>query len=323
MPSPALSAPAVVAARTELRKFLAAEMAQPVNRDVELLTEHLARKPGVVAVLFYGSGLWSAAGRDTVYDFYLLVEHMADFVGGRGWKALAGALLPPNVYYFELPTPRGVLRSKFAVLRGDQFAAAARGGAFTPHIWARFSQPCRLVAVRDEGVRAAVVAALADAVVTFHERTLPLCGPVAVPEFWAAGLASTYASELRSESGERGRAITGAAPEAFAARTRLALPLCGAGARLAAAGRVTSELPPAVRAAHVRRLARRRPWMKLVVLARLIKAAFTFEGAMDYARYKIERHWGFRIHVTDFQRRHPLIAGWPLLWKVFRRGGLK
>jgi len=319
----ALPAPELAAARRELRSFLAAEAAGPVNRDVELLSAHLARQPGVVAVLFYGSGLWSAAGRDTVYDFYLLVEQMADFVGKRGWKALAGALLPPNVYFFELPTPQGVLRSKFAVLRGDQFTAAARGGAFTPHIWARFSQPCRLVHARDEGVRAAVVAALGDAVVTFHERTLPLTGPATVEAFWAAGLASTYGSEIRSETGERGRAITAAAPEAFAARTRLALPLCGAGARLDAAGRVTSELPPEARASFRRRLARRRPWMKLVVLLRLIKATFTFEGAMDYARYKVERHWGVRVHLTAFQRRHPLIGGWPLLWKVYRRGGLK
>jgi hypothetical protein len=58
-------------------------------------------------------------------------------------------------------------------------------------------------------------------------------------------------------------------------------------------------------------------------LARLAKAAFTFSGGVDYIAWKIERHSGHKIEVTPFQRRHPLLAAGPALWRLWRQGVLR
>src|SRR5690606_34136380 len=55
---------------------------------------------------------------------------------------------------------------------------------------------------------------------------------------------------------------------------------------------------------------------------RLIKAAFTFNGGLDYAVAKIERHSGVKIELTEKERRHPLLTGARLFFNVRKRGGL-
>ena len=56
---------------------------------------------------------------------------------------------------------------------------------------------------------------------------------------------------------------------------------------------------------------------------RLIKAAFTFQGGADYIVWKIERHSGEKIILTDWQRRHPVIAGLLLLPALLRKGAVR
>ncbi|RDD60832.1 hypothetical protein [Ferruginivarius sediminum] len=311
--------------REALTELITAEVARPVDGDAAALVEVIrARGGGIAAVLLYGSGLWQGASTDRVWDFYVLVDDYQDF-DARRLPAWLARVLPPNVYYIEARRGERVLRSKCAVMRLDQFARAAAGHAATPQIWARFAQPCRLVHARDERARETVVAALADAVVTFHRRSLPLVGEgeAGFREVWRAGLAETYAQELRSERAGRPDAVIDAAPDAFAARTRLAVPLTGFPAQVEADDRIRMAMP-----APQKHLARAmRPWRRLrgkvVVLLRLMKAAFTFEGGVDYVLWKIERHSGVRVEPNDFQRRHPLIGGWPLLWELYRRGGFR
>ena len=62
---------------------------------------------------------------------------------------------------------------------------------------------------------------------------------------------------------------------------------------------------------------------KLLSLVRLAKACFTFEGGADYAAFKIERHTGRKIALTQWQRRHPLIAGLLMLPKLLRSRALR
>ena len=54
-------------------------------------------------------------------------------------------------------------------------------------------------------------------------------------------------------------------------------------------------------------------------VARILKAAFTFEGAARYAAYKVERHTGVEIEVTPFRERHPFLAA-PGAWLALRKG---
>jgi hypothetical protein len=62
----------------------------------------------------------------------------------------------------------------------------------------------------------------------------------------------------------------------------------------------------------------RRRLGKPLNIARLLKAAFTFDGAMDYALWKVERHSGVRPEATAWQRRHPLLAA-PGLYRRLRK----
>jgi len=313
-------------ARAELDAGLRREALAPVDDPglAALVAAIRARAEGeVAAVLFYGSGLWQAVGDDTVHDFYVLVERPRDF-DRRPLVALLGRLLPPNVYYLETRHAGGTLRAKCAVMTLEQFARAAAGRAATPQIWARFAQPCRLVHARDAAARDRVLAALAYAVVTFHRKILPLVPAGAdARDIWRRGLAETYGRELRSESSDRAASVFDAQPEAFAWRTRCAVPLTGLPAALDDAGRLVWREGGGRRRRARLAAALARPLGKLVALLRLMKATVTFEGGVDYVLWKIERHSGVRVEPSAFTRRHPLIGGWALLVKLYRRGAFR
>ena len=62
---------------------------------------------------------------------------------------------------------------------------------------------------------------------------------------------------------------------------------------------------------------------KFLSAGRLIKGALTFEDALDYILWKIERHSGVRVEATDRQHRYPLLFAWPLVWRLYRRGAFR
>lgn len=285
-----------------LRRLIDSELDQVVApRIVQLADRVRGSRESVLAVLFYGSGMWTAPSEDTVFDFYVITETYRGF-DPRRLQAALGRLLPPNVYYLE----HDGLRCKYAVIRCDQFRRGAAGRGLTTQIWARFAQPCRLLYARDRAARDTIVDALAEAVVTFHEQTLPLTEN---PErraqvIWTRGLERTYANEWRSEDDGRAAAIFDASRRALEARSRLVLPGCRAARH------------PATRGG-------RRVLGKAVYFVQLMKAVFTFEGGVDYALWKIHRQSGVALEASDFQRRHPLIAAWPLVWRAWRRGALR
>lgn len=285
-----------------LKELITEELETPVAPAVAALSDRVrAGRGGVAAILFYGSGLWKQPDPDTLFDLYVLIDSYPAF-DSRRLHALFGWLLPPNVYYLE----DGTLRCKFAVIRIDQFAKAAAGRSLNSQIWARFAQPCRLVHARDRAVRDMVAAMLADAVVTFHAQTLPLLAVDDREPFsiWTRGLQQTYHNEWRSESGARAQDIYQASRTALDARSRLVLPDCSPARSVATRGS-------------------RRLLSKAVYFLQLMKAVFTFDGGVDYALWKIERQSGIKLQASDFQRRHPLIGAWPLVWKAWRAGGLR
>ena len=76
---------------------------------------------------------------------------------------------------------------------------------------------------------------------------------------------------------------------------------------------------------HTRLLSRPAWWLrrvqgKLLSVLRLMKAAFTFQGGIDYIAWKLERHTGVPIEVTPKMRRQPLLYSWGLVWRLYRRG---
>ena len=290
----------MLSAADGLREIIAEETARPVPEAVAAASRAIVARHGdaVRAVLFYGACLRAGPADDGLLDFYVLVERYGDIYDG--WFAgAANYLLPPNVFFMETPWRGRALRAKYAVISLEQFARLASPRAVQPMIWARFCQPTRLVHARDEQTRATIIAALAGAVTTM----LGNCGGGGEAS-WVAGFTETYRCELRPEGGERARRL-------YLADARRYDRMAG----LATVGGVGGG---GAWPWFVRRLAGR-----LLNGARLIKAVFTYDGALDYALWKIARHSGVRATATPWQKRHPLLAGPGLAWRLYRRGAFR
>jgi hypothetical protein len=268
--------------------------------------------PGVVAVLAYGSALRGVAVADTLMDFYVLTETPAAVSPSR-LARLGCRLVPPNVHYGEVQSGSVTLRAKYAVVPLDVFAEKMALGVSNPYFWARFAQPCRIVAVRDEEVRRKLVAALARAVRTMIAASLPLARPGDdALKLWQRGLAETYRTELRAESSARAGEIVAANAQYYSALTDAVL-----GPEWVATGTTDAHVANAVS------WRRRRLAGKSLSVLRLLKAAFTFEGGADYLAWKISRHSGLAIQVKPWQRRHPVLGALWLLPGLLRRGAVR
>ncbi|MDB5446502.1 MAG: hypothetical protein JWQ97_1819 [Phenylobacterium sp.] len=293
----------------ELLTFVRRELAQTTPEPVRAFAEILAREAGAHAVLFYGSVLRTGdlAG---VLDFYVLTEH-----------APPGALerwLWPQVGYRHLQLEDRTLRAKVATLPLATFRRAAQGQTLDTTIWTRFVQPAALAFARDAAAGDETVAAVAAAAETAAGYAAVL-GPSRgrAQDHWVALFRRTYRAEFRIETPGREREIL-----AFhRARYDALLPLAWRSAGHAFAesgGLLAPQLEPAVRH-RLRRAWRRRQAMgRPLNLARLMKAAFTFEGAARYAAWKIERHTGVAVPVTPFRERHPILAAPGVLWRLWR-----
>jgi hypothetical protein len=264
-------------------------------------------------VLFYGSCLREATLDGLMLDFYLIVDDYAAAYDRR-WLATANRWIPPNVF----PFAKDALSAKYAVLSMADLARECSMDARSVSVWARFAQPCRLAWVHDTTARDAVVAAVADAGRTLFTRTLPMCGADAAPlDIWRRGFALTYGAELRAERGVRSQDIVAADAdryERFGAAIRADLAAAGGDA-----GTVSADA--AARARREWRWLQRKG--KLLTIARLAKATFTFAGGIDYLAWKINRHAGTQISISPWQRRHPIAAALLLLPRLLRQGAVK
>ncbi|HUF43800.1 MAG TPA: hypothetical protein VMN43_00525 [Aestuariivirgaceae bacterium] len=266
-------------------------------------------EPGVAAVIAYGSAMRGVAASDTLIDLYVLTDS-AEAVNRSRLARLGCRLVPPNVHYAEAPSGTVILRAKYAILPFGLFARKMDRTVSNPYFWARFSQPCRIVAARDDEIRRTLVTALAEAVRTMIAASLPLAWPGDdALGLWQRGLAESYRTELRPESSDRAREIVAANAAYYRAVTHAVL----------GPGWVASGQP---RADSVN-LRRRRIAGKTLSVLRLLKAAFTFEGGVDYVAWKIARHSGQAIEVRPWQRRHPVLGALWLLPGLLRRGVLR
>ena len=312
-----MSGPAGEALREAIERLIDA----PAPPGAQALAQALRARHGasVAAVLFYGSNFRRGDDREGLLDLYLLVDDCRAALGS-GLSALACRLLPPNVYYLELPLADRTVRCKYALLELAAFERYMT--ARQSYFWGRFGQASGLLYARDAAARQQVTRALAQAVRTLLGRALPLL-PNEVDEaaWWHAALAACYGAELRPE---RPGAVAGLVRDLAPWRARLT-PLaaaCLAGVR-PQAGHYRIELAPGRR-----RLGRlgwvvRRLLGKTLNVARLVKAAFTFAGGADYLLWKVERHSGVRIEPTPLLRRHPLLGIWGVAWRLWRRGGFR
>ena len=311
----------------ELRALLGAELAEPVPEPVRALAEVLCQRHGraVRAVLFYGSCL-RRNSTDGVLDFYVLVDGYARAQPSRLAAAL-GWLLPPNVFYLERIIGGRTLRAKVALVSAAHFRRATRPGSLDARIWSRFCQPARLVFARDSAAREEVLAAVHQAVLSAVEWMaiwLPGTPSHRLPPalLWTWGFQQTYRAELRGEKPETIRSLYASWAARFDAVARCALAELQAHGRLRwapANGDLQLWLDPR-RWARARRQWRwRRPLAKARATLGLLKTPLTFPEWLPYALWKLERHSGVRIQLSERQARHPLLLGAPVVLRLLRR----
>ncbi|MGA1797950.1 hypothetical protein VH567_04120 [Sphingomonas sp. 4RDLI-65] len=274
----------------------------PAVRDVAAL---LAEPWDVVAVLFYGSNLRTGL-TEGVLDFYVLTAGPPE----RGiW---------PTVSYREFALHGETLRAKIATMRLATFAKAAAARTLDTTIWTRFVQPSALVWVRDDATSEAVVTAIGDAAKS-AARFAAALGPASgtADDYWRALFRQTYAAELRVERKGREGQILGFDPDRYAALLPLAWTADGI-AFADSAGVLQPTLTLSRRAALVRAWGHRRRAGKPLNVVRLMRAAFTFEGAARYGAWKVERHTGIPVPLTPWREKHPILAAPGVFWRVWR-----
>ncbi len=297
---------------TALERFVAEELEADVPDEVEQAARQLADQPGVAAILFYGSVLRTRALGD-VLDFYVLTDGPAS-----GRLLSLSRVLWPDVSFRELRVGEQVIRAKVATMPITVFERAAAGDMVDTTIWTRFTQPSALVWTGSLRARLRVQRAVAGAVTT-AARFAALLGPATgkAGSYWRSLFRHTYQTELRVEAPGREAQIIGHAPERYERLLPMAWEAGGIDFHVE-----DGELRPVIALAQAHGLAR--AWMVRAAIgktlngARLVKAAFTFQGAARYGLWKIERHTGVRVALTPWRERHPVLAAPGVLWRVLR-----
>lgn len=274
---------------------------------------------GLLAVLIYGSYL--RGKRDTLLDFYVLLDSYVSMP--KRWHGWLAKALPPNVYQIHSGSPPDEVRAKYAVLTLGRFEDCVRRD-FHSYFWARFAQPCGILYCRDEPVRDRVIDAIGQACESFAKRVVPrLPDEFDAKRLWATGLALTYQCEFRSEPSGHAEKLFEYWPEYYRSMTAL-LAARGLGFEVAGGEHLYSN----VTTAGARRWSGLSWWLrkaqgKVLSALRILKAALTFDDALEYLLWKIRRHSGVYIEPTDLQKKFPLVFGWPLLWRLYRRGAFR
>jgi hypothetical protein len=308
---------------------IAAELARPAPAAAKLLTATLVERHGdsVAVVIFYGSCLRKET-HEGVLDFYVVVDDYRAAYRSRYLRAV-NALVPPNVFYLSQDSPFGTLRCKYAVISRAAFERGVSPESRTPYFWARFSQPVLVTYARNDEARKVAVNACVQSVLTLVQRLgvfLPAQGngqrfsPAAL---WQEALRRTYSAELRPESDTSIRSHYDSNAARYDAVTALALEtlrqqgwLDGVEAR---GNAFEVRISPARRQRARLRWQLLWPLGKLLALVRLVKNATTFGDWVPYILWKLERHIGRPIEVTERQRRHPFLFGWPVLARLIWR----
>ncbi len=275
----------------------------------------------VRAVLLYGSSLRTGNVYDGLADLYLLVDDYRSAFNGRT-LAFLNNLLPPNVFYLEVPFQGQLLRAKYAVLTVADFREGTARW-FHSYLWGRFAQKTALIYSRDEFAARQVHEALTAAVMTFVARTLPrMEASFTARDLWARGLSFSYRAELRTEQPEGAARLFDADPGYYRALTSAALeafPLVVADG----ADDYRVQIPPRVRLLNMVAWRIRMLLGKILSVLRLLKGALTFKGGLDYILWKIERHSGVRVEVGPKLRRLPPLAILVVFWRLYRRGAFR
>ena len=313
---------------TKLTDQISRQISQPASPAINALAGTLLDTYGeaVQAILFYGSCLRTGDDRGGLVDLYVLVDRYRTAYS-KSALAVLNRLLPPNVFYLEVPHNDRTVRAKYAVLSMGDFTTATSRRWFHSYIWGRFAQPVGLLYVRNHQVAGQVRSSLAKAVLTFIARTLPrVPSPFTARDLWAIGLGLSYRAELRAERPHKSIRLFEAAPDYYEQITHQALSTAPFPVDIQESGqgyRYTVHIPE--RARRIGRLDWTvRTWQgKMLSVLRLLKGMLTFRGGLDYILWKIERHSGVRVEASPRLKQFPFLALCVILWRLYFRGAYR
>lgn len=304
-----------------LTQLVAEELAVPVQAGVSEFASHIAAQfnGAARAVLFYGSCLRSEQLQGEMLDFYLIVSDYKTAYD-KSWLAKWNRRLPPNVFPFQ----HNGLIAKVAVLSESDFHDLNRSAASAVSVWARFAQPSRLVWCADETARQSAIMAISGAAPTLLNAALAFVErEVDILDLWQSGFQMTYSAELRAERKDRPSSVMAFDPERYGRfgiaalnHTRIANKMRGD--RILLLPDVDGKI-----AQEKNRWPGLRRRGKLLTIARLAKAAFTYAGGIDYLAWKINRHAGTQIVIQPWQRKWPLVAALFLVPKLWAKGAVR
>lgn len=288
----------------------------------------------VAGLIFFGSRR-SQARTDARSAYDVFVATTADAAFYRALHArgalrrspalltAVGRVLPPSQISLHLPGEGGArLHVKASVIHWPALQRESGARRRDHFCVARLFQPATVLYAADEGLREALLAALASS----HRLTFEWARPRLPAEFDAADYTRTLlevslASEIRPEPHGRAAALW-EAQRAYLVEVYAALldELARAG-HLVAAGPRSWRLAEPVTPAERRRVRRYFRRSLLRATARWAKHVVTFEGWLDYIVGKVERHTGRPLELTRRERRFPLVFLWPRVLRHLRARG--
>ncbi|UCG12684.1 MAG: hypothetical protein JSU72_19765, partial [Deltaproteobacteria bacterium] len=192
--------------------------------SIKKLTEEILARysDAVQAILFYGSCFRKGDDTNGIVDLYVVVDNYRHAYR-RCSYAFLNKVLPPNVFYLEVPHEGSVRRAKYSIFSSSDFQRGASKRWFQPYLWSRLAQPMGLVYARNNDSEEGVYNAMAHALLTFITRVLPaIPAHFTVRDLWCKGLALTYGTELRAEQGDKVVDLFDAAPHHYEVITRTA-----------------------------------------------------------------------------------------------------
>ncbi len=309
--------------------IIRAQLKRPVSKELKILkAELMKRHPhGIVALLFYGSCLRLGCSTDSIADIYVIVDSYRSFYDSL-FMSISNFIVPPNVFYLETNYMGKILRLKYSVISISQLERATSSLWFHSYFWARCCQPMQLVYCKDGEIFERIKTSLCRATYTFASRIIPcMNASFTIRDFWLKGLELTYMAEIRPEGKERAASIWQTSKHYFKRITPYVLNsiqsrywqistqgFCGTfNVKLFGSRLLLCTIPWFTRITAG----------KILSILRLVKAAFTFGGGVDYALWKIERHTGVRLELNPFLRRHPILAMVLVSWKLLMQRAIR
>lgn len=307
---------------SSLKQLVSAELSVDAAPQVHDFAKHIADSypQSARAVLFYGSCLRDRELEGQMLDFYLIVSSYEEAYD-KGWMVKANKWLPPNVFPFQYEG----LVAKVAILSQEDFSRLNRHEASAVSVWARFSQPSRLLWVYDEESRNNIISSVSCAAPTLLNAALAHTerDSVGINDLWQTGYQLTYGAELRAERKERPASVLDFDPERYMMFGKAALYHTRI-ANVQNGDKISIDDEQDYRIkAELNRWPGLRRRGKILTIARLAKASLTYAGGIDYLAWKINRHAGTEIKVRGWQRKFPILGAITLLPKLLFKGAVK